>query len=225
MVFNRFERFTVLSSLRLCRRLCDSSFFSRLGQIFLHNTELPTPGTKYSFKHEWQGRQYVLSWFGRAVGEARRAYLRYMEEGVRQGRRPDLVGGGLVRSYGGWSAVLSLRRRGKEAETTDARVLGRGDFVERVLREGARWNPHPMKQKEWRGKIGKIVEDRCLEKGVNVGEVRMGSRRGPIPEVRAEVVEELVKKLGVPLAEIAWVVGISTSAVSKILGRRENNST
>jgi hypothetical protein len=23
MVFNRFERFTVLSSLRLCRRLCD----------------------------------------------------------------------------------------------------------------------------------------------------------------------------------------------------------
>jgi hypothetical protein len=24
MVFNRFERFTVLSSLRLCRRLCDS---------------------------------------------------------------------------------------------------------------------------------------------------------------------------------------------------------
>jgi DNA invertase Pin-like site-specific DNA recombinase len=41
----------------------------------------------------------------------------------------------------------------------------------------------------------------------------------------AERVEELVKKLGVPLAEIARAVGISTSAVSKILGRRENNST
>jgi putative transposase len=53
----------------------------------------------------------------------------------------------------------------------------------------------------------------------------MGSRRGQIPEVRAEIVEELVKKLGVPLAEIARVVGISTSAVSKILGRRGNNST
>jgi len=176
-------------------------------------------------KHEWQGREYVLSWFGKGVGEARRAYLRYMEEGVTQGRRPDLVGGGLVRSYGGWSAVLSLRRKGKEAETTDARVLGKGDFVEQVLREGARWNPHPMKQKEWRRRIGKIIEDRCLEKGVNVEEVRMGSRRGQIPEVRAEIVEELVKKLGVPLAEIARVVGISTSAVSKILGRRENNST
>jgi hypothetical protein len=171
-------------------------------------------------KHEWQGREYVLSWFGKAVGEGRRAYRRYMEEGVTQGRRPDLLGGGLVRSYGGWSAVLSLRRKGEEAEATDARVLGKGDFVERVLREGARWSPHPMRQKEWRRRIGKIIEERCAEKGVNVEEVQMGSRRGQIPEVRAEIVEELVKKLGVPLAEIARVVGVSTSAVSKILRRR-----
>jgi hypothetical protein len=176
-------------------------------------------------KHEWQGREYVLSWFGKGVGEGRRAYRKYMGEGVAQGRRPDLVGGGLVRSYGGWSAVLSLRGKGEEAETTDARVLGKGDFVDRVLREGARWSLHPMKQKEWRRRIRKIIEHRCLEKGMNVEEVRMGSRRGQIPEVRAEIVEELVKKLGVPLAEIARAVGISTSAVSKILGRWQNNST
>ena len=176
-------------------------------------------------KHEWQGRECVLSWFGKGVGEGRRAYRKYMGEGVAQGRRPDLVGGGLVRSYGGWSAVLSLRGKGEEAETTDARVLGKGDFVDRVLREGARWSLHPMKQKEWRRRIRKIIDHRCLEKGMNVEEIRMGSRRGQIPEVRAEIVEELVKKLGVPLAEIARAVGISTSGVSKILGRRENNST
>jgi putative transposase len=176
-------------------------------------------------KHEWQGREYVLSWFGKGVGEGRRAYREYMGEGVAQGRRPDLVGGGLVRSYGGWSAVLSLRGKGEEAETTDARVLGKGDFVDRVLREGARWSLHPMKQKEWRRRIRKIIEHRCLEKGMDVEEVRMGSRRGQIPEVRAEIAEELAKKLGVPLAEIARAVGISTSGVSKILGRRQNNST
>jgi putative transposase len=82
-----------------------------------------------------------------------------------------------------------------------------------------------MRQKEWRRRIGKIIEERCLEREVNVEEVRMGSRRGQIPEVRAEIVEELVQELGVPLAEIARVVGVSTSAVSKILRRRENNST
>jgi len=30
----------------------------------------------------------------------------------RERRRPELVGGGLIRSLGFWSAVLSLRRRG-----------------------------------------------------------------------------------------------------------------
>ena len=176
-------------------------------------------------KHGWQGREYVLLWFGKGVGEGWRAYRRYMEEGVAQGSRPDLVGGGLVRSYGGWSAVLSLRRKGEEVETTDARVLGKGDFVERVLREGARWSLHPMRQKEWRRRIGKIIEERCSERGVKVEEVRMGSRWGQIPGVRAEIVGELVRELGVPLAEVARVVGVSTSAVSKILMRRYSNST
>jgi hypothetical protein len=118
------------------------------------------------------------------------------------------------------------RRKGEEVETTDARVLGKGDFVERVLREGARWSLHPMRQKEWRRRIGKIIEERCSERGVKVEEVRMGSRRGQIPGVRAEIVGELVRgELGVPLAEVARVVGVSTSAVSKILMRRYSNST
>jgi DNA invertase Pin-like site-specific DNA recombinase len=82
-----------------------------------------------------------------------------------------------------------------------------------------------MRQKERRKKIGKIIEERCSEKGVNVGEVRMGSRRGQIPDVRAEIVEKLVKESGAPLAEVARAVGVSTSAVSKILGRRQSDST
>ena len=49
-------------------------------------------------KHEWQDRDYVLSWFGKKEGEARRAYRQYVEEGIGQRRRPELVGGGLVRS-------------------------------------------------------------------------------------------------------------------------------
>jgi hypothetical protein len=47
--------------------------------------------------------------------------------------RPDLVGGGLIRSVGSWSEVLSLRRA-KERVFTDERILGRGDFVETILR-------------------------------------------------------------------------------------------
>ena len=59
-------------------------------------------------RHEWQDRDYVLSWFGRREAEARTAYRRYVKEGIEDGRRPELVGGGLIRSLGGWSQVVSL---------------------------------------------------------------------------------------------------------------------
>ena len=36
-----------------------------------------------------------------------------VEKGIPQGRRPELVGGGLIRSLGGWSAVLALWRQEK----------------------------------------------------------------------------------------------------------------
>jgi hypothetical protein len=57
-----------------------------------------------------------------------------MEEGKKLGRRPELVGGGLIRSLGGWSKVLSLREKGEKLEH-DSRVLGSGDFVEAMIRE------------------------------------------------------------------------------------------
>jgi hypothetical protein len=46
-----------------------------------------------------------------------------VREGIEKGRRPELVGGGLIRSLGGWSEVLSLRRRG-EKTASDERILG-----------------------------------------------------------------------------------------------------
>ena len=43
-----------------------------------------------------------------------------------------LISGGLIRSMGGWSAVLASRRRG-ESEASDQRILGDGDFVKQVV--------------------------------------------------------------------------------------------
>ena len=62
--------------------------------------------------NNWQDRDYVLRWFGNKADEARKAYLEFVNEGVDQGRRPELVGGGLVRSMGGWSVVRAMRRLG-----------------------------------------------------------------------------------------------------------------
>jgi REP element-mobilizing transposase RayT len=82
----------------------------------------------------WQDTATILAQFGPARRPARRAYRAFVADGLPQGRRPDLQGGGLVRSCGGWEAVAALRR-GREAFLGDERVLGGTEFVERLQAE------------------------------------------------------------------------------------------
>jgi len=56
-----------------------------------------------------------------------------IKKGVAAGRRPELTGGGLVRSAGGWSALRTMRK-GESRMKGDERILGQGDFVETVLK-------------------------------------------------------------------------------------------
>ena len=56
-----------------------------------------------------------------------------MNEGMEQGRRPELVGGGLIWSIGGWSEVKRLRGQGQDHLMSDERILGDSEFVESVL--------------------------------------------------------------------------------------------
>ncbi len=48
------------------------------------------------------------------------------------GKRPELIGGGLIRSAGGWQAMRSLRKLGRHLKG-DERILGGSEFVESVL--------------------------------------------------------------------------------------------
>jgi putative transposase len=84
-------------------------------------------------KQTWQEVDYILKFYNSKSSVARRRYREYVEKSLGQGRRPELVGGGLVRSAGGWSVVKSMRR-GFERMKGDERILGEGDFVEAVLK-------------------------------------------------------------------------------------------
>ncbi len=83
-------------------------------------------------ENEWQDRDYILRRFGKRVSPARRRYRQFVEKGVPLGQRADLIGGGLIRSAGGWSGVKEHRRE-KPYAKGDERILGDGDFVEEVL--------------------------------------------------------------------------------------------
>ncbi len=64
----------------------------------------------------------------------------------------------------------------------------------------------------------KILEV-CKKEGVHIEELRGGSRRGRLSEVRVQLSMELVKNYGLTLAETARQLGVSTSAISKIFVR------
>lgn len=84
---------------------------------------------------EWQETKYVLSLFGKSMGTARKLYLAYVDAGANQGRRPELVGGGLIRSLGGWRVVRKKRFEKEERLKGDQRILGENDFVAQILEE------------------------------------------------------------------------------------------
>jgi hypothetical protein len=171
-------------------------------------------------KNDWQEREYVLHQFHEREGKAIGAYRRFMEEGKRQGRRPELVGGGLIRSLGGWSQVLSLRGSGARMEY-DSRILGDGDFVAEIIREAEKKVRRYLRAGEINKSIDKCIKEICLKEGVGEQELRMGVRTRKYSGVRAKIAYYLSHELGISRAEIARQTGVCTSAIAKAIQNLE----
>jgi hypothetical protein len=60
----------------------------------------------------WFAAEEILARFGNGEKSSRKAYEVFVSDGVGQGRRPELIGGGLFRSAGGWSAIKSVKKAG-----------------------------------------------------------------------------------------------------------------
>ncbi len=74
-------------------------------------------------KNAWQNVEEVLLYFSEKIAKAQRAYRRFVEQDIAQARRPDLQ----------ISGVLELGREKEAGEIFDLRVLGKGNFVRKVL--------------------------------------------------------------------------------------------
>lgn len=169
-----------------------------------------------------QDRAYVLAWFGRTERAARHAYRTYLQAGLSQGRRPDLVGGGLIRSLGGWAEVRAVRQRDARV-LTDERILGTGPFVERLLvAADARQAQPGTRAKQVREAQG-LIRRRCREARIGLAELQQGSRRRRIATVRGLLAVHLVTQIGLSLAEAARQLGVSTSGIAKAVARVEQS--
>ena len=166
-------------------------------------------------KREWQNTEHVLSYFGNKK-ESKKNYIKYVKEGIAAGRRPELVGGGLVRSMGGWSEVLAMRSR-KEKHAFDSRVLGDSDFVQEIksnlddlIKKNLRISGQNMDLQELCNRV-------CKREGVSSGELTSGSRRRKLIEARRIVSWIAVHELGYSGADVGRHLGVTNSCVTRFI--------
>jgi len=162
----------------------------------------------------WQETATILAQFGPTVARARTAYRAFVGAGVSQGRRPEYQGGGLVRSAGGWTEAMALRRA-QEAVAGDARVLGGGAFVERLWREAAsaQARQHPRLSLEI------LVRRVCRNVGVTPEEVAGSGRRAAVTRARDGIAYLWVGRLGESGRRLAPVVGIAPQSAYRAAAR------
>ena len=163
---------------------------------------------------------HVLSYFSTKTRAARNAYRRFVEEGKSMGRCDELTGGGLIRSHGGWSQVIAMRRRGQREES-DERILGDGDFVQAVLQEAEHRQLRQLKVCRSGKTIAEIIDEECAKAKISPQEVKHGSRRIAVSRVRALIAYRSREELGLSAAEIARHLGVATSSITRAIEKTE----
>lgn len=166
------------------------------------------------FHHEWQDTDYVLGMFGKTMSLARRAYAEFIAKGVSAGHRPELVGGGLVRSVGGWSALKSFRKIGIRIKG-DERILGGSDFVEKTLKQANERLEKKTRLQAAGPGLEALIEKVAAYYKISVDDLKTASKERKISRARSMVSYFAVRKLMMSCADVARTLKISPSAVSK----------
>jgi len=106
------------------------------------------------------------------------------------------------------------RRARLDAPGTLHHVILRGNERCRIVDDAA-------DRKNFVKRLAELSAETCQAENVSIEEIKGGSRRKEISWVRVQIAIGLVKTHGVALAEIARQLGVSTSAISKIIKRAD----
>ena len=172
-------------------------------------------------KRQWQEVEYVLGYFGKRIGEARKKYRSYVEKGIAMGKRPELVGGGLIRSLGGWDEVKKMRLKGQDRIKSDQRILGESEFVNDVLSESEKQFSRKYRLKslgyDFERVIERVSELFHLEKDYITGKGRQQDR----VMARDLLCYWATVELGMSMVDLARKLELNPAAVSCSVQRGE----
>jgi len=171
-------------------------------------------------KNEWQDTEYVLGWFGKGVKQARSRYHDFIREGVSMGKRPELTGGGLVRSVGGWLNLIEMRRA-KVFVKGDERILGQGDFVEQMLQESGESFERKSLLKRQGWDLDKLAAYVAKLLEIDVSVVWSAGKYRHIVEARSLLCYWAVRDLGVSMTSLARRLKLSLAAITQSVERGE----
>ncbi|HJX35255.1 MAG TPA: transposase [Desulfatiglandales bacterium] len=172
----------------------------------------------------WQDAGYVLSYFGKTTRHARAKYIAFIKEGIDQGRRPELTGGGLIRSLGGWKKVKEIRLSGQDRIKADQRILGESDFVQGILTEAEeRYNRfYELKIKGY--DLEKVEKRICKIFGIKREELFSRSRMKARTDARGLYCYWAARELGYALSELARQFNITVPGIVYAVRRGERIS-
>ena len=171
-------------------------------------------------KNDWQDVDYVLRLFAKRQKTAIKRYLDHVRKGIEIGKRPDLTGGGLIRSLGGWSEVKKMQKSDIRMKS-DERILGDNDYVLEVLKEAQ----EKFERRYELAAQGYTLETLC-EKVADILNVDPEEIYSPGKYKRRVMARSIfcywaVRELGENATSLARKIGISQPAVSQSVERGE----
>jgi hypothetical protein len=173
-------------------------------------------------KREWQDTGEILRYFGKGKGSVK-GYAAFVEEGISRGKRENLVGGGLLRSVGGWSQVVSMRRRG-QGVASDERILGDGEFVGRVIAETERHEMETLRLRQKAPELVALLKEVAGREGLDEEELKKVRRRRSVSEALKVFCQLAVQKYGHSGASVARFLGVTTSLVNRYAASSSGDS-
>jgi hypothetical protein len=171
-------------------------------------------------QHQWQDTDYVLTIFSDQIKTARKRYRAFVAKGANEDKRPELTGGGLLRSNGGWTGLKGLRKAGVRVKG-DEKILGDSDFVANVLRGAQEKLEHRYELKIRGFDFNSAIERVARVLSIERDQVTAPGKAPLRVKARALLCYWVHRELGMTTVEIAKRLGLCQSAASRLAMRGE----
>ena len=132
-----------------------------------------------------------------------------------------MVGGGLIRSLGGWAEVKKMRLRGQDRLKGDERILGESDFVMEVLAQADEKYSRHYELKRLGYDLERLEQRVVRIYGIDKEELYLKGRQKTRAEARSLLFYWAIRELGMSGTSLAKRFAMSQPGVVYAVNKGE----